>query len=78
MLDFVIGPVTTVYNDETIQVNVTHIGTNNKFRYNNYEIVLLANNNTPYPANQLYGKRIKCHVRYRDTYNRLYSDIELL
>jgi hypothetical protein len=79
MLDTAIGPVTNVLNDATFQINVTHIGRHNKFRYNNFETVLVASNNTGYTLLQLriYGLRVRCNVRQRDIYNRLYADVYL-
>ena len=78
MLDTAIGPITNQFYDGfTFQINVTHIGRHNKFRYNAQETVFVASNNTGYPLLRLSGIRVVCHVRYRDTYNRLYADIYL-
>jgi hypothetical protein len=79
MLDTAIGPVINVLNNTTFQMNVTHIGRHNKFRYNSYETVSVASNNTGYTLQHLraYGIRVSCHVRQRDTYNRLYADVYL-
>ena len=77
MLDTAIGPVTNFTGGNTFQLNVTHIGKHNKFRYNSYETVNVANNNTGYMLNTLIGMRVICHVRYRDVYNRLYADVFL-
>ncbi len=77
MLDFVIGRVTNVFNDGTFQINVTHIGTHNKFRYNTFETIAPASNNTGYHVTRLYGMKVRCHIRYRDLYNRLYADVVL-
>lgn len=77
MLDTAIGPVISVIDNVTFRMNVTHIGRHNKFRYNGIETVLVATNNTGYSIQQLrlYGIRVSCHVRQRDTYNRLYADV---
>ena len=79
MLDTAIGPVTNVLNNVTFQMNVTHIGRHNKFRYNSYETVFVASNNTGYTLQYLrnFGIRVSCHVRQRDSYNRLYADVYL-
>jgi hypothetical protein len=60
-------------------MQVTHVGTHNVNRYANYEIVFIAPNPTvvkgiPLSA-ALIGRRVKCSVRYRDNYNRIYSDV---
>jgi hypothetical protein len=79
MLDTAIGPVTSVIDNITFRMNVTHIGRHNKFRYNSIETVLVASNNTGYTIIQLrwYGIRVSSHVRQRDIYNRLIADVYL-
>ena len=77
MLDTAIGPVTAVLNDLTFQMNVTHIGKHNQFRYNKYETVFVAANKTGMNILNLRGRRVRCHVRYRDVFNRLFADVEL-
>ena len=79
MLDTTIGPVINVFDGATFQMNVTHIGQHNKFRYNNYESVSVATNNTGFTLYQLqtYRRRVICHVRHRDIYNRLVADVYL-
>ena len=79
MLDTAIGQVTGVINDATFRMNVTHIGRHNKFRYNSFETVFVASNQTGYTIQQLrmFGLRVSCHVRHKDVYNRLYADVYL-
>lgn len=77
MLDTAIGPVTRIVDQNTMQVHVTHIGRHNQFRYNTYETIYVATNLTGRALHQLRGVRVKCSVRYRDVYNRLYADVEL-
>ncbi|MFM2227777.1 MAG: hypothetical protein RL664_1120 [Bacteroidota bacterium] len=79
MLDTAIGPITNVFDSTTFQMNVTHIGRHNKFRYNTFETVSVATNKTGHSLNQLIkiGLRVSCHVRHRDIYNRLVGDIYL-
>lgn len=77
MLDTAIGPVINIMDSETFKIHVTHIGKHNKFRYYDYETVLVAVNKTGKRLNQLIGSRVRCKVRYRDAYNRLYSEVEL-
>lgn len=78
MLDTAIGSITGIIDNVTFIINVTHIGTHNKFRYNSYETVTVATNKTDFTLSQLRGIRVRCLVKYRDTYNRLYADIELV
>lgn len=77
MLDTAIGPVTGINDATSFQMNVTHIGTHNKFRYNTHETVVVASNLTGLNIFYLVGKRVRCNVRYRDKFNRLFADIEL-
>ena len=79
MLDTVIGPVTNVFSAVSFQMNVTHIGRHNKFRYNTYENIFIESNQTRYTLNQLHfsRRRIKCHIKFRDAYSRLHADIYL-
>lgn len=80
MLDTVIGPITRVIDGGSFQIQVTHIGTHNKYAYGNYETVfiaikpLLPTSTLLSPA--LVGRRVKCMVRHRDNYNRLVADVE--
>ncbi|MCD6068123.1 MAG: hypothetical protein K0S33_2949 [Bacteroidetes bacterium] len=79
MLDTAIGPIIRVIDGNSFQMQVTHVGAHNQYGYNNLEIVFIAPN--PNLTNQtvlsyaLIGRRVKCHVRYRDAYNRLYGDV---
>lgn len=80
MLDTAIGPIIRIIDGSSFQMNVTHIGNHNKYGYNNFEIVHIApnpalTNPTPLSA-ALIGRRVRCKVRYRDNYNRLFADVE--
>ena len=79
MLDTAIGAVTGVIDNVTFKMNVTHIGQHNKFRYNSVETVLIVSNHTGQTIQQLkeLGYRVRCHVKQRDIYNRLYADVYL-
>jgi hypothetical protein len=80
MLDTAIGPIVRIISPNSFQMKVTHIGRNNKYPYGNYEIVYIAPNsnarNTTRLSHALIGRRVKCFVRYRDNYNRLFADVE--
>ena len=90
MLDTVIGPVSYVMDGNTFQMQVTHIGKHNKFTYSDYETIRIAdrvvhNVHTPQGYqqqlnlnNQIYGKRVRCHVKHRDSYNRLVCTFEVI
>jgi hypothetical protein len=77
MLDTAIGPIFQIVDGATFQMQVTHIGRHNKFRYNNYETIHVAVNRTGYQLYQLVNVRVKCSVRYRDVYNRLFAEVDL-
>jgi hypothetical protein len=87
MSDFVIGPVINIIDGSTFQINVTHIGVNNRFTYRDYETVTIPNDSSWRVSNRdnmltlnhaMIGRTMKCYVRYRDSYNRLYADCELI
>jgi|HubBroStandDraft_5_1064220.scaffolds.fasta_scaffold813597_1 hypothetical protein len=79
MLDTAIGPILRIIDENSFLMRVTHVGNHNKLSYGNFETVYIA----PKPGNVgtplsplLIGRRVKCSVRYRDNYNRLFSDVE--
>jgi len=80
MLDTAIGPIIRVIDANTFQMQVTHIGTHNKYPYGNYETVFIAPKpttpNSVSLSTALVGRRVKCMVRHRDNYNRLFADVE--
>ena len=80
MLDTAIGPIIRIIDGNSFQMQVTHIGRHNVYAYGNFETVYIApnpnaKNSTPLSI-ALIGRRVKCQVRYRDNYNRLFSDVE--
>lgn len=80
MLDTVIGPIIRVIDGSSFQMQVTHIGSHNKYSYGNFETVYIAPQTNPNPkatklSASLVGRRVKCSVRNRDNYNRLYADV---
>lgn len=91
MFDITIGPVINVIDGNTFTMQVTRIGTNNNFPYNNYETIRINN----YPAHSLstlqgqidkknlidkiIGKNVRCHIiHYRDAFGVLIANVELL
>lgn len=77
MLDSAIGPIIRFIDYRTFQINVTHIGRHNQFRYNTYETIFVVNNFTGYTIREIVGCRVRCHIKYRDTYGRLVADVHL-
>ena len=80
MLDTAIGPIIRVIDGNSFQMQVTHIGNHNKYPYGNIETVCIAplektNPNSTPLSSALIGRRVKCSVRHRDNYNRLYADV---
>lgn len=86
MLDTVIGPVTGIMDGLTMKVQVTHIGRHNKFRYYDYETILIADKDPLWQynvqerqrlMNVFLHRRVRCNIRFRDSYNRLVADVTL-
>jgi hypothetical protein len=77
-LDTAIGPIVRIISNDSFQMHVTHVGTHNAYRYGNYEIIHIAPASSSHPiplTTALVGRRVKCQVRYRDNYNRLYGEV---
>jgi hypothetical protein len=80
MLDTAIGPIVRIIDGNSFQMRVTHIGKHNVYGYGGFETVYIA----PKPkailsttlSSALVGRRVKCNIRYRDNYNRLFADVE--
>lgn len=90
MADTIRGPVTNVVDGDTFDMKVTHIGNNNKEKYNDEERIRIAEIDAPElntPAGKrskeqlekkLKGKEVRCHVEARDTYGRVVAKITIL
>lgn len=78
MLDLAIGPIKCFIDKHSFQMNVTHIGTHNQYSYKNLETVLIAKIDKEADMNRLVGCVVRCHVRYRDEYNRLFAEVEVV
>lgn len=80
MLDTTIGPIIRIIDSNSFQMQVTHIGKHNINNYSNFEIVYIAPNpnlvNLTRLSPALIGRKVRCSVRYRDNYNRLFSDVQ--
>jgi len=90
MADTIRGPVTNVIDGDTFDMNVTHVGNNNRFKYNDNERIRIAGGNAPElntPSglqakqtlnNRLIGKEVRCTVQSRDTYGRIVANVTVL
>ena len=90
MADTIRGPVTNVVDGDTFDMHVTHLGKNNKEKYNDDERVRIAGIDAPELntkagkiakeklEKKLSGKEVRCKVQSRDTYGRIVAEIEIL
>jgi len=90
MADTIKGPVINVVDGDTFDMHVTHLGENNKEKYNDDERVRIAgidaqeiNTKTgkiekEKLENKLNGKKVLCKVQSRDSYGRIVAEIEIL
>lgn len=90
MADVIQGPVTQVIDGDTFDMTVTHVGTNNKIKYNNSERIRIASIDAPElntPAGKrskdalekkLKGRIVACSIQARDTYSRIVADVRLV
>jgi endonuclease YncB( thermonuclease family) len=90
MADTIKGPVTRVIDGDTFDMDVTHVGKNNKHKYKNSERIRIASIDAPelrspggrrskdLLAKKLKGKKVRCSVQSRDTYGRIVADVHVL
>lgn len=90
MADIIRGPVTNVIDGDTFEMEVTHVGKNNKEKYNDNETVRIAGIDAPEIntdegkkakkelEKKISGQEVRCTVQARDTYGRVVADIEVL
>lgn len=90
MNDIIRGPVINIIDGDTFEMKVTHVGKNNKYKYNYIERIRIAGFNAPelttpigkifkeFLKNMLLGKEVRCYVQTRDVYGRIVARIEVL
>ncbi|MBC8346380.1 MAG: hypothetical protein ISR82_00135 [Candidatus Marinimicrobia bacterium] len=90
MADTISGPVTKVIDGDTFDIEVTHIGNNNVYEYNDNERIRIAGKNSSeldepggLEAKQalekrLNGKEVRCTIKSRDVYQRIVATISVL
>jgi len=90
MADTIRGPVTNIVDGDTFDMKVTHVGKNNKEKYNDNERIRIAKIDAPEldaPAGKrskeqlerkLKGKEVRCYVQARDTYGRVVAEIKVI
>jgi len=90
MADTIRGPVTNVVDGDTFDIKVTHVGENNKEKYNNEERIRIADIDEPelrtvagkrskeQLVRKLNGKQVRCYIQARDIYGRIVAKVEIL
>ena len=90
MADTIRGPVTEVIDGDTFDMNITHVGNDNKEEYGDSERVRIAGIDAPEIdtedgkkakkalSNKISGKEVRCKIQTRDTYGRIVAEIEVL
>lgn len=90
MTDTIRGPVTAVIDGDTFDMKVTHIGKENKTKYNSQERIRIAEINAPELGTaagkrskealerKLKGKEVRCKIQARDTYSRIVAKVFIL
>jgi endonuclease YncB( thermonuclease family) len=83
MLDIIVGPVINVIDADTFDMQVSQVGTHNKYGYNSIERVRLDGVDKPEIntlagklaavsfQKKLSGKTVRCSVKSRDVYGRV-------
>ncbi len=90
MTDTIKGPVVNIVDGDTFEMNVTHIGKDNKNKYRDKERIRIAEIDAPEigrPGSKrstdllkrkLKGKVVRCYVQARDTYGRVVAKVKVL
>lgn len=90
MADTIRGPVINVIDGDTFDMNVTHVGNNNKYKYNDKERIRMAGGDAPELntsggvqakqalENRLIGKEVRCAIQSRDTFGRIIANVTVL
>ena len=65
--EFIIGKITYKHSKDEFGLEVTHIGTKNKFRYNSTVVIKIEGK---IPSN-IMEKSVRCHIKYTDEFNRI-------
>jgi len=88
--DTIRGLVTNVVDGDTFDMNVTHVGTQNRLQYNNAERIRIAEINKPelpsllgqrsknHLQTKLQGKIVRCFIQARDVYGRIVAKVQIL
>lgn len=90
MADTIRGPVTTVIDGDTFDMNVTHTGNDNQYDYSNAERIRITDidaaelgsfggyRDKEQLENAILGKEVRCYVQSRDTYGRVVAKVTIL
>lgn len=90
MLDTIRGSVTNIVDGDTFDMDVTHTGNHNKYKYNNVERIRIAEIDAPelnsllgqrsknLLQQKLQGKEVRCYVQARDEYHRIVAKVQVL
>lgn len=89
MSDIVYGPVTGIIDDDTFDMEITHVGQHNEEIYRNPERVRIAGIDDPDLCSgvsrrsrkklekKLKDKEVKCYVLTRDTADRIVAVVNI-
>jgi endonuclease YncB( thermonuclease family) len=89
-MDTIRGQVINIVDGDTFDMRATHVGKQNRYRYNDIERVRIAEIdepelNTPTGRRskhllqqKLLGKEVRCYVQARDEYGRIVAKVSIL
>ncbi|HAK89411.1 MAG TPA: hypothetical protein DHV16_02830 [Nitrospiraceae bacterium] len=90
MFDTIRGSVSSVIDGDTFDMNISHVGNHNRYKYNSIERVRLADIDKP-ELNTISGQRsklllqlkllskeVRCLIQARDEYGRVVAKVHIL
>ncbi len=89
-MDVIQGLTINVIDGDTFDMNVTHVGTQNRFQYNITERIRIAEIDAPELKSllglrsknilhqKLHRKVVKCFIQARDEYGRIVAKVQIL
>ena len=90
MLDTIRGSVIEIIDGDTFSIRVTHVGNENKLKYNTTEIIRISGIDDPeldtLPGQRsrdllqrkLEGKEVRCYVQAKDSLGRVVANVMIL
>lgn len=89
-MDTIRGRVFSIIDGDTFDMRVTHVGKQNRYKYNDIERIRIAEIDEPelntltgrrsraLLQQKLHGREVRCYVQARDEYDRIVARVHVL